>query len=150
MATLSLTRWAPPLATLVLWALAGASAVYWGLMLSEPAAGPAPVAAASRFTLLGVLAGTQSGDGAALIAVDGKPPRHYRVGAAIEPGLVLQSLGRREARLGASVDGATTLALELPRQLGLQGQGAPATQPMRQQAPRMQQAPAAQPPQQYE
>ena len=161
MATLSLTRWAPPLATLVLWALAGASAVYWGLRLSEPAAGPAPVAAApepilpdaqalarllgahaqaaaatpaaaSRFTLLGVLAGTQSGDGAALIAVDGKPPRHYRVGAAIEPGLVLQSLGRREARLGASVDGATTLALELPRQLGLQGQGAPATQPMRQ------------------
>ena len=97
-----------------------------------------------------MLAGTQSGDGAALIAVDGKPPRHYRVGAAIEPGLVLQSLGRREARLGASVDGATTLALELPRQLGLQGQGAPATQPMRQQAPRMQQAPAAQPPQQYE
>ena len=56
----------------------------------------------------------QSG-GAALIAVDGKPPRHYRVGADIEPGLALQSLGRREARLGASVDGATTLALELPR-----------------------------------
>ncbi len=72
-------------------------------------------AAASRFVLKGVLAGTRSGDGAALIAVDGKPPRHYRVGADIEPGLVLQSLGRREARLGASVDGATTLALELPR-----------------------------------
>ena len=145
MATLSFTRWAPPLATLVLWALAGASVVYWGLRLSAPAIGPAPVAsapeqvtadpqalarllgaqavgaaaepaAASRFVLLGVLAGTQSGDGAALIAVDGKPPKHYRVGAAIEPGLVLQSLGRREARLGASVDGATTLALELPRQ----------------------------------
>ncbi|HQQ71886.1 MAG TPA: type II secretion system protein N, partial [Alicycliphilus sp.] len=124
---------------------AGASAVYWGLKLSAPAAGSAPVAAvpeqllpdapalarllgaqavsaaaapaaASRFVLLGVLAGTQSGDGAALIAVDGKPPKHYRVGAAIEPGLVLQSLGRREARLGASIDGATTLALELPRQ----------------------------------
>ncbi len=143
MMTLSFS-WLPRLATLVLWALAGASAVYWGLRLSAPVAGPAPVAtapeqilpdaqaltrllgaravsaaaepaAASRFVLKGVLAGTRSGDGAALIAVDGKPPRHYRVGADIEPGLVLQSLGRREARLGASVDGATTLALELPR-----------------------------------
>ena len=86
------------------------------LLGAQAVSAAAEPAAASRFVLLGVLAGTQSGDGAALIAVDGKPPRHYRVGAAIEPGLVLQSLGRREARLGASVDGATTLALELPRQ----------------------------------
>ena len=142
MATLSLTRWAPPLATLVLWALAGASAVYWGLMLSEPAAGPAPVAAApepilpdaqalarllgahaqaaaatpaaaSRFTLLGVLAGTQSGDGAALIAVDGKPARPVRVGAVVEEGLVLQSVQGRKALLGADRDGPASVTLEM-------------------------------------
>jgi general secretion pathway protein C len=33
----------------------------------------------------------------------------------VESGLVLQSLGRREARLGASMDGAATLALEVAR-----------------------------------
>ncbi|RKJ98459.1 type II secretion system protein N [Alicycliphilus denitrificans] len=149
MATPSYHRWAPRLATLALWVLAGASAVYWGLQLSGRAAGPAPAAAApepvaadaqalarllgaqavsapeapaaaSRFVLLGLLAGTASGDGAALIAVDGKParPYPYRVGASVEPGLVLQSLSRREARLGASVDGATTLTLEMPRPKG--------------------------------
>jgi general secretion pathway protein C len=37
------------------------------------------------------------------------------VGANVEPGLVLQSLGKGAARLGASMDGATTLALEMPR-----------------------------------
>ena len=63
--------------------------------------------------LLGVLAGTASGGGAALIAVDGKPARPYRVGAAVEPGMVVQSLSRREARLGASQDGASTMTLEV-------------------------------------
>ncbi len=146
MVTNTHSPWGLRLATLALWALAGASAVYWGLRLSAPAAGPAfappasaPVAAdpqalarllganpvvaatsavpaaASRFVLLGVLSGTASGGGAALIAVDGKPAKPYRVGATVEPGLVLQSLGRREARLGASMDGAATLALEVAR-----------------------------------
>ncbi|MBS0290933.1 MAG: general secretion pathway protein C [Proteobacteria bacterium] len=147
MVTTSYHRWAPRLATLALWALAGAGAVYWGLRLSAPPAGPAPAAAppepvvadtqalarllgaqaqnaaaapslASRFVLLGLLAGTASGDGAALIAVDGKPPKPYRVGASVEPGLVLQSLTRREARLGAAVDGATTLTLQMPAPKG--------------------------------
>lgn len=145
MATNTYSRWALRLATLALWALAGASAVYWGLKLSARPAGPAPVtaapepvlpdpqalarllgarpaataaeapAAASRFTLLGVLAGTASGGGAALIAVDGKPAKPYRVGAVVEQGLVLQSLTRGEARLGPAVDGDTTLALQMPR-----------------------------------
>lgn len=147
MVTTSNHRWAARLATLALWALAGASAVYWGLRLSAPAAGPAPAAAApepvvadpqalarllgaqapsaataptlaSRFVLLGLLAGTTSGEGAALIAMDGKPPRPYRVGASVEPGLVLQSLSRREARLGADVGGTTTLTLEMPQPKG--------------------------------
>lgn len=150
MVTSSSHRWAPRLATLALWALAGASAVYWGLRLSATATGPAPVAAApeavqadpqtlarllgaqaatvaqapaaaSRFVLQGLLAGTTSGDGAALIAVDGKPARPYRVGASVDQGLVLQFLSRREARLGAAVDGATTLTLEMPLLKGGQG-----------------------------
>ena len=64
---------------------------------------------------MGVLAGQQSGGGAALIAVDGQPAKPFRVGAVVVDGeLVLQSLGRREARLGASRGAPTTLTLELP------------------------------------
>ncbi|MDF1480566.1 type II secretion system protein N [Extensimonas sp. H3M7-6] len=84
-------------------------------------AGAAPVAAAvpqpslaSRFKLVGVLAGQQSGGGAALIAVDGKPPKPYRVGAQVEDGLVLLPLGQREARLGPP-EGPAAFTLELPR-----------------------------------
>lgn len=131
--------------TLVLWAAAGASVVYWGLRLSSRPSGMAvPVAAASpaavdadalarllgaspgaavakvpvpapasRFALLGVLSGRASGGGAALIAMDGKPARPYRVGAQVDAGLVLQSLGPRQAALGASVDGPTTVRLEM-------------------------------------
>ena len=136
--------WGVRLATVALWALAGASVVYWGLRLSAPAAGravpavalaqpapdaqamarllgvvsasgaPAPASAASRFVLQGVLAGRSSGAGAALIAVDGQPAKPYRVGAAVAAGLVLQALGPRQARLGASVEGPATVTLEIP------------------------------------
>ena len=79
------------------------------------AAARAPAAAlTSRFALSGVLAGRSSGGGAALIAVDGQPAKPFRVGAVVEGGLVLQSLHRRQARLGASVDGPATLTLDMP------------------------------------
>lgn len=135
--------WGVRLATLALWALAGASVVYWGLRLSAPAPGlplpavasarpapdaqavarllgavvaQAPVAAVgSRFALIGVLAGRQSGGGAALIAVDGQPAKPYRVGAEVDAGLVLQALGPRQARLGAALDGPATLTLDMPQ-----------------------------------
>ena len=75
----------------------------------------APVAApSSRFALQGVLSGRSSGGGAALIAMDGKPARPYRIGAQVDAGLVLQSLGPRQAALGATVDGPTTVRLEMP------------------------------------
>ena len=133
------------LGTLAIWALAAASAAYWGLRLTArppgmpaPTAAPAPVAAdmqamarllgavtaqtpqaaaapvSSRFALVGVLAGQQGGSGAALIAVDGKPAKPYRVGATVDGGLVLQSLGPRQARLGAGQEGVTTVTLEMP------------------------------------
>ena len=76
---------------------------------------PTTVAAtlASRFSLLGVVA-ARSHNGAALIAVDGKPPRPYRVGAAVDDALVLQSVQPRGAVLSSSVGGPAVLTLELP------------------------------------
>ena len=142
MVTNSHSIWGVRLTTLVIWALAAASAAYWGLRLSASGTGlttaaappsasapdaqamarllgavaaPVPVAAASsRFALVGVLAGRSSGGGAALIAVDGKPAKPYRVGAVIDTGLVLQSLGPRQAHLGASAEGPASLTLEMP------------------------------------
>jgi general secretion pathway protein C len=86
-----------------------------GVPAADAAAARAPVASlASRFALIGVLAGRSSGGGAALIAVDGKPAKPFRVGAAVDEGLVLQSLDPRQARLGARVDGPATLTLDMP------------------------------------
>ena len=77
------------------------------------ASAPVPTLA-SRFQLVGVAAGAQSGGGAALIAVDGRPARPYRVGTAIEEGLVLQSVHGRQAVLAAQDTGQPLLTLELP------------------------------------
>ena len=79
---------------------------------ASSAAAPA-VSLASRFSLLGVVA-APSRRGAALIAVDGKPPRPYRVGSAIDEGLVLQSVEGRRAVLAATAGGPAVLTLELP------------------------------------
>jgi len=137
------SRWAVAGSTFVLWALVAASAVYWGLKLAgggivataplamrspapaDPAAvarllgatraeGAAPVASlSSRFVLLGVVA-SRSHQGAALIAVDGRPAKPFRVGAALEDGLLLQSVEGRRAVLAAGMDGPAVLTLELP------------------------------------
>jgi general secretion pathway protein C len=135
-------RWAVAAATFAVWGLVAASAVYWGMKLSsgagtappappariapatDPVAiarllGSAPTAAApapalsSRFSLQGVVAGPD-GAGAALIAVDGKPPKPFRVGASIEEGLVLQSVEPRRATLGANMQAPASVTLELP------------------------------------
>ena len=132
-----------PAASLLVWGAVAFSAVTWGLRWSATGQSPSgpsvaaqalpeldvsaaarslgaapaqPVAAptlASRFQLLGVLAGDAS-QGAALIAVDGKPAKPYRVGAVVADGLVLQSAQGRRISLGAAVDAPQTLALELP------------------------------------
>ncbi len=82
-----------------------------------PVASAAPAAApvvVSRYALLGVLAGRDSGAGAAVIAVGSEPGRPFRVGSMVEDGVVLQSLSAREARLGPSLQGAASITLKLP------------------------------------
>lgn len=92
---------------------------------------PVPAAAApalapeasSRFKLLGIMAPktqpgaspvpVQRGNGVALIAVDGKPPKAYVVGARVDDELVLQSVSLRTAAIGPA-QGATSIKLELP------------------------------------
>nr|WP_315205119.1 type II secretion system protein N [uncultured Albidiferax sp.] len=138
------SRWAPRLVTFVVWALALASAAYWGLKSTADAAGPqtavstqamVPVDTAavarvlgavpedmaaepqvnlsSRFVLSGVVAGRGRG-GAALIAIDGQPPKPFRVGSVVDGNLLLQSVGPRRAELATRRDGPAAFALELP------------------------------------
>lgn len=144
MVTNSLQRLRVHGGTFILWSLAGASLVFWGLRVAapvdaamvavaDPAAvsvdpqalarvlgvGPAqPVAAVaaapSRYTLQGLLAGRDSGLGAAVIAVNGQAAKAFAVGAQVDNGLVLQSVGVQQARLGPSRQGNATVTLELP------------------------------------
>ena len=85
---------------------------------ASPAAPPAP-----RLLLLGVIAAS-SGQGVALIAAEGEPPRPFRVGAQVLPGLLLQRLGPREAVLAPSRTGPPRLRLALT-----EGLAAPAPSP---------------------
>jgi general secretion pathway protein C len=138
------SRWAVAGSTLVLWGLVAASAAYWAMKLStggtavpaavavrtpapaDPAAvarllgatarpaEAAPVASlASRFVLLGVV-GSRGQQGAALIAVDGRPAKPFRIGASVDEGLVLQSVEGRRAVLAPDMQAAPSLVLELP------------------------------------
>src|SRR6218665_1235810 len=65
---------------------------------SAPGAAAPGAAPPGRFALVGVRSGRRSGGGAALIAVDGKPARPFRIGAAVDQGLLLQTLAPRQAR----------------------------------------------------
>jgi general secretion pathway protein C len=76
---------------------------------------PEPVAD-SRFHLVGVVSprgATTGSDALALIAVDGKPARAYRVGAAVDGDTVLQSVTSRGAALGPK-GGVASVALDIP------------------------------------
>jgi general secretion pathway protein C len=132
-----------PAATLLVWGAVAFSALTWGLRWSATGAPPSNATAAvqalpevdasaaarslgavsvqaaaaptlaSRFQLLGVMtAGPNAG--AALIAVEGKAAKPYRLGAVVGDGLVLQSAQGRRVSLGVAVDGPSALVLELP------------------------------------
>ena len=78
--------------------------------------GPVITAAPSRFQLLGVVSPPSpraAAEGLALIAVDGKPARAYRVGAVIEGELVLQRVRARGADLGARDAPTPAVALQI-------------------------------------
>jgi general secretion pathway protein C len=82
-----------------------------------PVAAEAPPepAADDRFDLVGVVSprsAQAAREGLALIAVDGKPPRAYRVGAVVEGATVLQAVNARGATLGPR-DGAPAVNLTL-------------------------------------
>lgn len=70
----------------------------------------------ARFQLVGVVAPQSrraDGEGVALIAVDGKPARAYRIGAVVDGEHVLQSVQPRGAALGPR-GGAAVVALQIP------------------------------------
>ena len=69
------------------------------------------IALQARLQLQGVLA-VGTGQGAALISVDGKPAKPYRVGSAIEDGLEVTAVAARGASIGTN--GITVFTLELP------------------------------------
>ena len=100
---------------------ANTRAVAWALGATGGGGSPAlaaPALASSRFALTGVVAGP-SQTGAALIAVDGKPPKPFVVGAAVGDGWVLRSVQARRAVL-AQTDAAdaAALVLEMPTLIG--------------------------------
>lgn len=73
-----------------------------------------PVADA-RFQLVGVVSPrspTAAREGLALIAVDGKPPKAFRVGAVVDGTTVLQSVAARGVTLGPR-EGAAVVSLNL-------------------------------------
>jgi len=92
------------------------------LLGATPVAAAAVVAtpeAASRFRLIGIMApkaaaaSAQAGQGVALIAVDGKPPKAFVVGSALDTNMVLQSVSLRTAAIGPA-QGSAAVTLELP------------------------------------
>ena len=92
------------------------------LLGATPAAAAAVVAtpeAASRFRLIGIMApksaaaSAQPGQGVALIAVDGKPPKAFVVGSTLDTNMVLQSVSLRSAAIGPA-QGTAAVTLELP------------------------------------
>ena len=101
----------------------GAAVIAADLSRLLGAAPVAPVAAAaplpeasSRFHLLGVMApraGGPAGAGLALISVDGKPARAFRVGGIVDSGFMLRSVALRSATFGTA-EGLGGFTLELP------------------------------------
>ena len=68
---------------------------------------------ASRLKLVGV-ASVGAQRGAALIGIDGQAPKPYQIGREVVDGLILQSVDRLGARLGAQVGGPSALQLDMP------------------------------------
>lgn len=136
--------WTLRLFTLLVWLLVGLCAAYWAFKfvttkpveataaLATPtvvvdskaiakllgatdnvAKQPTTTAASTKFVLFG-LAATAGGKGVALIALDGKPARPYRVGSLVADDLMLKSISKTGVVLAASLTAADGVSLELP------------------------------------
>ena len=68
---------------------------------------------ASRFVLVGVMDGGPT-QGVALISVDGKPAKPYRLGQTVTDGFVVLATGPKKAELGPQLGASSSLVLELP------------------------------------
>ena len=78
------------------------------------AAVPNAAPAASRYSLVGVVAGRVHA-GAALISVDGQDAKPVRVGSLVDNEMVLESVIGRQAILASSTGGSEKLMLEMPK-----------------------------------
>lgn len=119
----------------------------FGVAAAVPAAAePPPPPESSRFQLLGVVAphhAAARAQGVALIAVDGKAARAYRVGAVVDGDHVLQSVQSRAVAIGPR-GGPALVSLELPL-LPPPSTGVPGLVPAGGPAPMIAPAPAAMP-----
>jgi hypothetical protein len=82
-------------------------------LVASPAKSDAPVSSTSRFKLIGVVA-RSSGQGSAIIAVDGLAAKSYRVGNLVADGWMLKSVAPRRAMLASGTDDGATQMLEIP------------------------------------
>ncbi|WP_165456772.1 type II secretion system protein N [Aquabacterium lacunae] len=75
---------------------------------------PAPNALAGRVQLLGVVAPRQedSRAGVALLTIDGKPARAYKVGQTVDGDLVIQKILQKQVQIGRA-DSPASLTLDL-------------------------------------
>ncbi len=80
--------------------------------LGHTAAAMVSADAGKRFQLLGVIA-ADSGQGSALLAVDGQPAKAFVQGQVVDEGWRLQSVSREGVRLSAG-QGGSKLELALP------------------------------------
>ena len=69
--------------------------------------------ASTKFVLFG-LANSAGGQGVALIALDGKPAKPYRVGSLVADDLILKSICKTGVILATSLKSPDGVTLELP------------------------------------
>ena len=138
------TSWTIRFFTLLVWLLVGLCAAYWAFkfVTTKPvevtaalAAPTVPVDSKAVGKLLGAtdsvaikstntqastklalfgLANSADGQGYALIALDGKPAKPYRVGSLVADDLLLKSISKTGVMLAASLNALDGVMLELP------------------------------------
>lgn len=131
----------PHFASLILFIALCASAAYWAMQFLQPPVRPivAPPAApqqtvelsaaagllggaqasgSSNFQLSGVIIADHPRDSIAILAVDGKPARPYRLNSEIKPGVRLQEVQRGHVLLNQN---GVQQRLELPAATKLPG-----------------------------